>query len=93
MNFAVMSTAQGDRELITDLASKRSPLCKSEAVRIGRTPTANQTRVSCDEFHVLSIADSSRLKMGGTARFDLFDSGSSSRLWSFPLKRRYLLAL
>jgi hypothetical protein len=93
MNFAVMSTAQGDRKLITHLSSEGSALCKSEVVRIGRTPAANQTRMSCDEFHVLSIADSSRLSVGKTARFDLFDSGSSSRFRPFPLKRRYVLAL
>ena len=93
MNFAVMSTAQWHRELITHLASKRSALCKSEVVRIGRLPAANQTRMSCDEFHVLSIADSSRLRVNKTARFDLFDSGGFSRLQSFPLKRGYVLAL
>src|SRR3974390_813124 len=45
MNFAVMSTAERDRELITYLASERFALCKSEVVRIGRTPAANQTRM------------------------------------------------
>jgi hypothetical protein len=93
MNFAVMSTAQWHRELITHLASKRSALCKSEVVRIGRTPAANQTRMSCDEFHVLSIADSSELRVNKTTRFDILDSGSYSRLRSFPLKRRYVLGL
>jgi hypothetical protein len=93
MNFAVMPAAQGHRELITYPSSECSALCKSEVVRIGRTPAANQTRMSCDEFHVLSIADSSRLWVTKTARFDLFDSGSFSRLRSFPLKRRYVLAL
>ena len=92
MNFAVMSTAQWDRELITDLSSEGSALCKSEVVRIGRTPAANQTRMSCDEFHMLSIADSSRLRMGRTAFFDPLDSGSSGRLRSLPLKRRCVLA-
>jgi hypothetical protein len=62
MNFAVMSTAQWHRELITHLSSKRSALCKSEVVRIGRTPAANQAGMSCDEFHMLSIADSSRMR-------------------------------
>jgi hypothetical protein len=93
MDFAVMSTAQGDRELVTHLASKRSALCKSEVVRIGWTPAANQTRMSCDELHVLSIADSSRLRVNKIARFDIFDIGSSSRLRSFFLRRRYVLAL
>ena len=91
MNIAVMSSAQWHRELITHVASKRSALSKSEVVRIGRTPTANQTRMSCDEFHVLSIADSSRLRVGKTARFDLFDNGSSGRLRSFALKCRCVL--
>ena len=44
MNFAVMPAAQGDRELITHLSSKCSALCKSEVVRIGRTPAANQDK-------------------------------------------------
>ena len=92
MNFAVMSAAQWDRELITHLSSKCSALCKSEVVRIGRTPTANQTGMSCDEFHMLAIADSTRLRMGRTAFFDPLDSGSFGRLRSFPLKRRCGLA-
>ena len=65
--FAMMSTAQWDRELITHLSSKCSALCKSEVVRIGRTPAANQARLSRDEFHMLSIANSTRLN--GQARF------------------------
>ena len=88
MQFAMMSTAQWDRELITHLSSKCSALCKSEMVRIGRTPAANQARLSRDEFHVLSIADSTRLRTGSTAFFDPLDSGSSDRLRSFRLKGR-----
>jgi len=84
MNFAVVSTAQRHRELITRLASKCSALCKSEVVRIGGTPTANQTRMFCDEFHMLSIAESSRLRVGKTALFDR----SFGRLRSFLVKRR-----
>jgi hypothetical protein len=38
MQFAMMSTAQWDREFITDLSSTCSALCKSQVVRIGRTP-------------------------------------------------------
>jgi hypothetical protein len=77
MNFAVMSTAQGDRKLITHLSSEGSALCKSEVVRISRTLAANQTRMSCDEFNMLSIAGPTRLRMGRTAFFDRLDSGSS----------------
>jgi len=64
MNFAVMSTAQGDRELITHLASEGSASCKSEVV------SANQAGMSGDEFHMLPIADSSRLRITRSALFD-----------------------
>src|SRR6516164_10976831 len=84
MNLPVMQAAEWYRELITHLSSECAALRKSEVVRIARTATANQTRMSCDEFHMLSIADSSRLGVGKTARFDLFDSGGFSRLRSFP---------
>ena len=70
MNFAVMSTAQWDRELITHLASEGSASCKSEVVRIGRTPAANQAGMSDDEFHMLPIADSTLLRMTRSALFD-----------------------
>ena len=92
MNFAVVPAAQGDREHITHLASECSALCKSEVERIGRTPAANQAGMSCDEFHMLSIAYSSRLRMRRTAFFDPLDSGSFGRLWPFPLKRRCVVA-
>ena len=88
MNFAVMSTAQWDRELITHLSSECSALCKSEVVRIGRMPAANQTRMSCDKFDMLSIADSTRLGMGRTAFFDPLDNGSFGWLQSIPVKGR-----
>ena len=42
-------------------------------VRIGWTPAANQAGMSCDVFNMLSIADSTRLRMGRTAFFDPLD--------------------
>ena len=92
MNFAVMPAAQGNRELITHPSSECSALRKSEVVRIGRTPAANQAGMSCDEFHMLSIADSSRLRMHMTAFFDPLDSGSFGPLGPFPLKSRCVVA-
>ena len=92
MNFSVMSTAQRHCELVTHLASECSALCKSEVVRIGRTPAANQAGMSCDEFHMPSIADSSRLRMRMTAFFDPLGSGSFGPLGPFPLKRRCVVA-
>ena len=78
MNFAVMPAAQGDRELITHPSSECSALRKSEVVRIGRTPAANQAGMSCDEFHMLAIANSSRLRMRRTAFFDPLEPCLSS---------------
>ena len=92
MNFAVMPAAQRDRELITHPSSERSALRKSEVVGIGGTPAANQAGMSCDVFHMLSIADSSRLRMRRTAFFEPLDSGSFGPLGPFPLKRRCILA-
>ena len=37
-------------------------------------PAANQARLSRDEFHMLSIADSTRLRTGRTAFFDPLES-------------------
>jgi hypothetical protein len=82
MNFAVMSTAQWHRALVAHLSSKGSALRKSEVVWIGRTPTANQAGMSGDEFHVLAIADATRLGMRVSAFFDPRDSGRSGRLIS-----------
>src|SRR5262249_14822936 len=92
MNFAVVPAAQRDPELITHPASEGSALGKSEVVRIGRLPTANQTGMSCDEFHMLSIADSTRLRMRRPAPFDPLDSGSFGRLGSFSLNRYFVVA-
>jgi hypothetical protein len=92
MNFAVMTTAQWDCEFITYLSSERSALCKSEVVRIGGTPAANQAGMSCDKFHMLSIADSSRLRMRRRVFFDPLGSGIFGPLRFFPLKSRCVVA-
>jgi hypothetical protein len=42
MNFAVMPSAKGNRELITDLTARGRRLRKTEMMRIGGTPAANQ---------------------------------------------------
>ena len=86
MNFAVMPAAQRDRELITHPPSKCSGLRKSEVVRVGRTPAANQAGMSCHEFHMLSIADSPRLRTRRTTFVDPLDRGSLRPLGPLPLK-------
>src|SRR6516162_6232329 len=57
MNFAVMSSAKGNRELIADLAAKGRRLCKTEMMRISGTPAANQTWLLGDRFHMLPVTN------------------------------------
>ena len=45
VNFAVMSSAKGNRELIADLAAKRPRLRKTQMVSISGTPAADQARL------------------------------------------------
>ena len=58
MNFAVMSAAKGNRELIADLTAKGQRLCKTEMMRIGGTPAANQAWLLGDGLHMLPVPDS-----------------------------------
>jgi hypothetical protein len=58
MNFAVMSSAKGNRELIADLTAKGRRLCKTEMMRIGGTPAANQAWLLGDGLHMLPVSNS-----------------------------------
>src|SRR6516225_4985043 len=58
MNFAVMSSAKRNRELIADLTAKGRKLCNTEMMRIGGTPAANQAWLLGDGFHMLPVANS-----------------------------------
>src|SRR5262249_15125714 len=58
MNFAMMSSAKGNRELIADLTAKGRRLCKTEMMRISGTPAANQTWLLGDRFHMLPVPSS-----------------------------------
>ena len=42
MDFAMMTAAERDRELIADFSAQSRGLCKPEMMRIGGTPAANQ---------------------------------------------------
>src|SRR6516225_8288569 len=57
MNFAVMSSAKRNRELIADFAAKRPRLRKTEMMHVGGTPAANQAWLLGDRFHMLAVAD------------------------------------
>ena len=55
MDFAMMSSAQRNRELVADLAAKRPRLCKLQVVSVGWYPTTDQTRQLGNRFDMLSI--------------------------------------
>jgi hypothetical protein len=45
MNLSVMRATKRHRKFITDLATERTPLRKTQMVRIRRPPTAHQARL------------------------------------------------
>jgi hypothetical protein len=48
VGFAMVSSAQGDGELIADLPAKRAALGKSQVMSVGWLPPADQARVLGD---------------------------------------------
>ena len=50
MHLAMMTTAERNRELIADLAVEGRRLCKTDMMRIGGTPAANQAWLLGDRF-------------------------------------------
>lgn len=60
MDFAMMSAAQRDRELVADLAAKGRRLREPQMVSIGRTPTAHEAGLLGNRFDVLAVANATR---------------------------------
>ena len=56
MQFAVMCSAQRNRELITDLLSKSAILRELEVMRVARLTSAEQARLLRDEPQMMAIA-------------------------------------
>ncbi len=56
MNFAVMPWAKGNGELIANLPAESRRLSKSEMMRIGRMPAANQAWLLADRLHMIPVA-------------------------------------
>jgi hypothetical protein len=56
MHLAMMATAERDGELIADLSAESRRLCKTQMMRIGGTPAANQAWLLGDRFRVLPVA-------------------------------------
>jgi hypothetical protein len=64
MKLAVVSSAQGDGELVAHLAAEGPILGKSEMVGVGGLATANQARLLRDGFDVVPITNPSQLRQG-----------------------------
>ena len=62
MDLAMMSPAQGDGELIADLAPECSRLGKAEVMGIHGSSTADQTGIPGDRLDVLPIANPARFR-------------------------------
>ena len=63
MNFAMISPAERDRELVADFAAERAVLRKAQVVGIARLTTADQTALLSDKPHVITITNAPRLGM------------------------------
>ena len=71
MHCPMMPAAERDRELIADLAAKRTGLGKSEVVGIGGLTAAHETRLLGDVAQVLPVAIAPR---GGNSEDALVDA-------------------
>jgi hypothetical protein len=89
MHLAMMTTAERDRELITNFSAKSRRLCKTEMMRIGGTATANQARLLGDRFHMLPIANSTGHRQPQDRFIDTCCpiSPSVEPSWRFGLRR------
>jgi hypothetical protein len=61
MDFAMMSSTQGDSKLIADLAAECPALRETQVVGIAGLAATNQTRLLGDMSHVLAVANPARL--------------------------------
>src|SRR6516225_9939131 len=89
MHLAMMTTAERHRKLITSFSAQSRWLYKTEMMRIGGTPAANQAWLFGDRFHMLPVANST----GHRQRQDRFVdtrcsiSPSVEPSWCFGLRR------
>ena len=70
MHLAMVSSTQGNGELITDLTAECTALRKSQVVGIRRSATANETRVLGNRFDVIAVPNPAWLRQGQRALVD-----------------------
>ena len=62
MNFAMMTSAKRNGELIADLTPHRAALGEAKVMGISGLPAADQTRVCGDKLHMIAVTVPSRLR-------------------------------
>jgi hypothetical protein len=72
MNLAMVTTAQRDREFITDLAAERPALREAHMMGIRWLAAAHQARLIGNEPDMIAVADSPRFRKCKYALVNLF---------------------
>ena len=80
MVVTMMRSAQGNCELVADLASHRARLGEAKMVGVGRTSAANQTWMRRDEFEMALVAMPAGLANGEFALFDFGWGGGGMKI-------------
>jgi hypothetical protein len=92
MHLAMMTTAERYREFIASFSAQSRGLCKTEMMRIGGTPTANQAWLLGDRFHMLPVANSTRHRQRQDRFVDtccpISPSAAPSRYFGLPRDAR-----
>ena len=63
MNFAMMSPAERDRELVADSSAEGSVLRKAQMMGVGGFTSADQTALLGNKTHMIAIANAPRRRM------------------------------
>jgi hypothetical protein len=89
----MMSSAQRDRELVTDLAAESAVLREPEMMRVARLTPTDQTGLLGDIAHVIAIANAPRLRMHEHCLINRLCRGSSFPVMVGPCRVCVLLTL
>jgi len=89
VNLAMMEPTDRDRKAVAHLSSHRARFCKFDVVSIGRTPTANKTRLGRDKSQMIAVALSDWLTDNGDG---LGPRVASWRALSVPIRFAGIIA-
>jgi hypothetical protein len=70
MHLTMMATAEGDGELITDLAAECSALSKAQMVSVAGLPAAHETRLCRDVSDMVAVSNTTWFWQGQGAFID-----------------------